>query len=149
MRIRLLIAALFACALLAAPASAAKPHRVADPTATANGLVTRFLTLVQTKNQAGLNAFLSPDFQIQRADGSRLGKAQYIANLPTITNQSYDNLVATAAGNNIVATYTVTSDQVVNGQPYRTSPAPRISVFERDPRRGWQLVAHGNFNAPA
>jgi hypothetical protein len=88
--------------------------------------------------------------QIQRADGTRGTKAEYLANLPTILGQHLeDGLVASYRDNTLVATYLFTSDQVVNGQPYRTQPAPRISVFQRDPKAGWQIVAHGNFNAPA
>jgi hypothetical protein len=36
----------------------------------------------------------------------------------------------------------------INGQQQSNDPAPRLSVFEKG-SKGWQIVAHANFNVPA
>ena len=45
------------------------PQR-ADPSGTAKRLVNRYFVLVADKDRAELRRFLSPGFQVQRADGS-------------------------------------------------------------------------------
>jgi hypothetical protein len=52
--------------------------QLANPTKTAKPLVNRFFVLVQNRDRDGLRRFLSPGFQIQRADGSGAGKRQYL-----------------------------------------------------------------------
>jgi hypothetical protein len=63
---------LTAAAVLVPAASAARPApRYANPTAAAKPLVVRFFTLIQQKDVAGLDRFLSPAFQVQRPTGRR------------------------------------------------------------------------------
>ena len=47
-------------------------------------LVNRFFSELKRHDVAGLRRFLSPAFQIQRADGSRVTKKQYLHNLPNV-----------------------------------------------------------------
>lgn len=130
-------------ALLAEPGGAT-PRR-SDPTSTATPLVTRFFTLVEHQDTKGLRQFLSPGFQIERADGSGANKADYLANLPTITSFSISNVTATQTGSVLVARYLATITGVVNGKAATPGPAPRISVFVRSGNT-WTIVAHANFN---
>ena len=47
-------------------------------------LVNRFFTDTRNHNFTDLRKFLSPAFQVQRADGSRQTKAQFLANFPVV-----------------------------------------------------------------
>jgi len=102
--------------------------------------------LIQHKDVAGLRSFLSPAFQVQRADGSALARDQYLTEpLPTVETFKITKLVATQAGSVLVARYLATVTGKVNGKPYTPGPAPRLSVFTWN-GSAWQLAAHANFN---
>jgi hypothetical protein len=136
-----------AIALAAVPAaSAARPApRLADPTPTARALVIRFFVLIRDKDTAGLERFLSPAFQVQRADGSHSDKAAYLKNLPHVERFYLTQLAATEAGGTLVVRYVARVTGHVNGKLYTPGPAPRLSVFDWNGER-WQLAAHANFN---
>jgi len=129
-------------ALVLAPSVSAGDTK---PTTNAGSLVNRFFTLLEHKDHAGLQRLLSPAFQVQRADGSGAGKKEYLANLATITKFQITKLTATHSGGVLVVRYLAEVTGLVNGKPYTPGPAPRLSVFDRT-RKGWQLVAHANFN---
>ena len=119
--------------------------RLANPAGTAKQLVNRFFVLLERKDRAGLRRFLSPAFQVQRADGSGGGKKEYLANLPTINRFDITRLHATRAGATLVVRYLAEVEGIVNGKAYKPGPAPRLSVFAWTGKR-WQLAAHANFN---
>jgi Domain of unknown function (DUF4440) len=119
--------------------------RLANPTSTGEHLVNRFFLLLAHKDRPGLQQFLSPAFQVQRADGSAAEKKEYLANLATINQFQITAVRATQAGATLVVRYLAKVEGVVNGKPYKPGPAPRLSVFAWNGRR-WQLVAHANFN---
>jgi hypothetical protein len=79
--------------------------RSANPTRTAQPLVHRFFVHIQNKDRVGLKRFLSPAFQLQRADGSGAGKRQYLANLPTINKFEITRLRATQARAAVIVRY--------------------------------------------
>jgi hypothetical protein len=143
-RVLAVAACLAALALPAASAAAPAPS-LANPTATGRSLVIRFFVLLQRKDKAGLETFLSPAFQVQRADGSSSGKADYLAALPTVNKFYLSKLSATQAGGTLVVRYLARVEGLVNGKPYTPGPAPRLSVFAWSGNR-WQLAAHANFN---
>jgi hypothetical protein len=119
---------------------------LSDPAATAAPLVDRFFTLLEKKDVAGLQSFLSPAFQVQRADGSAGTKADELKpGALTISSFSISNLGATQAGSALIVHYLVTARGSINGRPYAPGPAPRLSVFVWD-GSAWQLAAHANFN---
>jgi hypothetical protein len=120
------------------------PH-FAHPTHAARRLVVRFFASLERKDVAGLRRFLSPAFQVERADASGSGKAAYLKNLPTIEKFRIRHLHGTQAGRVLVARYRATVKGVVNGHPYTPGPAPRLSAFDWTGNR-WQLSAHANFN---
>jgi hypothetical protein len=124
--------------------SNAAPH-LENPTAAARPLVDRFFTLIQNKDAAGLEGFLSPAFQIERADGSGSAKSGYLAKLPTVTKFDITQLAATQQGAVLIVRYLATAEGLVNGKPYTPGPAPRLSVFVWN-GTAWQLAAHANFN---
>ena len=143
MRLIRLAAAVAALTLVATPAAGAK--RTATPEETARPLVVKFFKLVRDRDVAGLVTFLSPAFQVQRADGSGSGKAEYLERLPTVRKFTLTHFTATRAGATLVARYNATVEGLVNGKPYTPGPAPRLSVFHWNGKR-WQLIAHSNFN---
>ncbi len=128
-----------------AVASARPVPRLAHPTATAIPLVHRYLALLESKNRAGLELFLAPGFQIERADGSGDAKTAYLADLPTIENFTVSKVMATESNGALVVRYLAEVQGVANGKPYTPGPAPRLSVFSWNGTR-WQLAAHANFN---
>lgn len=140
----LLIAA--ACALvLAAAASASPAPRLANQNATAQVLATKFFSLLQHKDVAGLQAFLAPSFQVQRADGSADGKASYLKKLPTVVSFKLTRFVVSYANGALVARYLAKATGLIDGKRYTPGWAPRLSVFTWNGTR-WQLSAHANFN---
>ncbi|MGH3028616.1 MAG: nuclear transport factor 2 family protein, partial [Gaiellaceae bacterium] len=105
----------------------------------------KFFKLIQDRDVVGLVTFLSPAFQVQRADGSGTGKAEYLDRLAMVRKFRLSNLRATRAGTTLVVRYLATVEGLVNGKPYTPGPAPRLSVFHWTGKR-WQLAAHANFN---
>jgi hypothetical protein len=146
MRLRRLLVLVCALALPVVPAASARPApHLTNPTSTGRTLVIRFFVLIQHKDAGGLDRLLSPAFQVQRADGSSSGKAEYLKHLASIERFYLSNLVATEAGGTLVVRYLARVVGQVNGKPYTPGPAPRLTVFGWTGER-WQLVAHANFN---
>jgi ketosteroid isomerase-like protein len=137
------MSAVAALVLVAVPAAGAS--QAATPEETARPLVVKFFKLIRDRDVAGLVTFLSPAFQVQRADGSGAGKAEYLDRLPIVLKFTLANLKATRAGATLVVRYHATVEGLVNGKPYTPGPAPRLSVFHWTGKR-WQLAAHANFN---
>lgn len=130
--------------LSGATVSRPAPH-LAHPDAVALSLARRFFVLLEHRNVAGLDRFLSPAFQLQRADGSGDAKASYLHNLPDVESFRLTSVTATQAGSVLIARYLANVTGDVDGKPYTPGPAPRLSVFFWD-GSGWQLIAHSNFN---
>jgi Domain of unknown function (DUF4440) len=143
-RVRSLLLAL--CAAFVLLLGVASPG-TATTRSLGRSLVIRYFTDLERHDVGALRAFISPAFQIQRADGSRLGKSAYLKHLPTIISFKLRGLVATAKGDELVTTYEVAADEIVNGKQLHAGYAPRLSVFVKADKR-WQLLAHANFNAP-
>ena len=142
------IAALGAVPAINATAAPTSTPRDADVnTQKGTELVEKFFNLLKDQNAKGLEKFLSPAFQIQRADGSFLTKDEYLANPAKVESFEITNLQATKAGNVIVVRYDVIADVTIDGQQQSMDPAPRLSVFAKG-KKGYQLVAHANFNVP-
>jgi len=120
----------------------------AQPEVTGQRLADRYMTLLQKKDRAGLEEFLSPAFIIQRADGSSATKEQYLANLPEIREYVIRGVAARQDGPVLTVKWELVVDQTINGQTYKGDPAPRLSTFLWDGAE-WHLVAHANFNTPS
>ena len=106
---------------------AATPAEIARP------LVVRFFELIQDGDVVGLKTFLSPAFQVQRADGSGAGKTAYLKKLPTVRKFRITKLTATRAGSTLVARYHATVEGLVNGKPYTRAPLDRDWILARFP----------------
>lgn len=144
-----LTAVVVVAALAAAAASIAATQRPADhSTGLGARLVKRFFSEIKRHDVAGLRKFLSPAFQIQRADGSRLTKEQYLHNLPTVLSYRLRDLRTASTRTAVTVTYQAAAKEIINGKKFKSGFAPRLSVFFLGPR-GWQIVGHANFNTPA
>ena len=120
----------------------------ADPVAEASQQVSRFFALLKSRDVAGIAEFLSPAFQLQRADGTGSDKFNYVAIEPAdITSYEITELRATQDGDILVARYFADVVGTVNRRPYSPGPVPRLSVFVWNGVQ-WQLAAHANFNPP-
>ena len=98
-------------------------------------------------NVAGLGRFLSPAFHLQGADGGFLDKQDFLANPSKVASFELSNVKATRAGPVIVVRYDVAAVVTIDGVQQSRDPAPRLSIFAKG-TKGWQLVAHANFNVP-
>jgi hypothetical protein len=107
------------------------------------------MTLLQNQDTAGLDSFLAPAFQLQRADGSGAAKADYLTKLPTIKSFTLGpDVEAVQDGDLLTVRWQLETDEVANGQSLGLGEAPRLSTFVwRDGR--WQMLSHSNFNLPA
>ena len=147
--------ALVALGLLAASlastgavAAAATPTSSTATETRARNLADRFLKLLEAKDLNGLQRFLSPAFQLQRADGTYANKAEYLRKPAIVESHEIDNVRATRVDGIIVTRFDLVVDATIDGKPQSTAPAPRLAIFRKGPD-GWQLVAYANFNTPA
>jgi uncharacterized protein DUF4440 len=129
----------------AAPAGTSPAPSSEDAATVAQPLVNKLYQLLHDKDTAGLEAFLSPAFTLQRADGSSADKSDFIQRPADVIEFTVSGLTATQTGEVIVARYMADVVGTANGRPYSPGPAPRLSVFIWDGSQ-WQLVAHANFN---
>ena len=134
-------------ALNAIAAPNATPRDASATTQKGTELVEKFFDLIKDGDADGLAKFLSPAFQLQRADGSFVTKDEYVADPAKVESYEIDNLQATKAGNVIVVRYDVVADVTIDGVQQSQDPAPRLSVFAKG-KKGYQIVAHANFNVP-
>jgi hypothetical protein len=87
---------------------------------------------------------LAPELQVLRGDGKSHDKASYLAALPKYKSRPQtSDLKATSEVNSLVISYTISSDQTIEGQPV-AAVAPRLTVFRRKGSQ-WLVVAHSNF----
>jgi len=154
MRPLLALPLLLALLLIPSPSSAAEPtppvsaERSAKNDRLAKRLATRFFVLLKTEDAEGLATFLAPAFQIQRADGSWANRRQYLRNPAKVESYRIDRVVGTRSGDTLIARYWVVTSETIDGQQFAKAPAPRLSTFQLT-KRGWRLLSHANFNAPA
>ena len=121
--------------------------RLNSPVETGTELVNRYITLLQEKDVEGLRDFLSDAFMIQRADGSNSEKTAYLQNIPQIGEFTITDVSALQAADALIVRWSLTVDEVINGQTYSTEPAARLSTFVYQDG-DWRLSSHANFNAP-
>ena len=108
-------------------------------------LTNKYYALLQSKDIRGLREFLSPAFQLQRANGTGADRSEYLADLPTISDFAVSDLVTTRVGDTLVVRFVATVAGSVDGSGFTPGPAPRISTYVRNDGR-WRLVSHANFN---
>ena len=156
-RLRTAIVVLAAGLLLAVPIAGAQ----AAPRATAaqqaaneklgRQLVTRFWELLKAQDRDGLRVFLSPAFQLQRANGTGANRNQYIPAIGTsiiVLDYALSDFKVTRSGDVLVARFTAVATEEVGGQPYARPATPRLATFFFN-GSAWRMTSNANFNAPA
>ena len=118
-----------------------------DPNQTGSDLVNKYMTLLQQKDANGLKSFVSDAFIVQRADGSTSDKTAYLQSFPDVGQFTITNVSARQIENALVVRWDVSVHETVDGKPYDTTPAPRLSTFYYA-NGAWKLTSHANFNAP-
>lgn len=146
-RVVLFAASVAAAFLLLACGSDNDAPNLGQPNQTGRELTEQFIRLIQQKDVNGLQSFLSDAFILQRAEGQHYTKSEYLTRLPEIGQYTISDVQARQDGNALVVRWSFTVQQVIEGQPYRTDPAPRISTFIWADGR-WQMTSHANFNTP-
>lgn len=135
----------------AAPAERATAEQQAANLKLGTRLVTRFWDLLVAGDPDELRAFLSPAFQVQRANGSGQNRNQYLASIANsttvISDYALSKIKVTRAGGIVVVRYYSQTTQTISGTPYSTAAAPRIVTFVQTPS-GWRMTSNANFNAP-
>lgn len=147
-RIRLIGIALIMCCASAGASATSGAATATRRAQLGSRLVNRFFLELKHHDVAGLRHLLSPAFQIQRANGTRLTKAEYLHNLPDVIDYKLRDFHTTSTQRVIVVTYQARTDELTSGKKVESPYAPRLSAFTHS-ARGWQLAAHGNFNPPA
>lgn len=107
-----------------------------------------FFTAISAGDTAALDAVLSDAFQLVRADGSHATKDEYLANPASIDDFALTDFDVTRTGDTIVARFTGSVTETIDGQVYDRDPAPRFAVMVRNGDR-WQIVAQVNLSTPA
>jgi hypothetical protein len=146
---KLLLGAL-ATLMLVVPTAHAAPRPSSPEMAKRNVsdavLAGEFLRILKAKDQTALARFLSPDFLLQRPDGTYLTRDGYLANPARVDDYALSDVVGTRTGDVRVIRYTVTATQFIDGRQVQQDPVPRISTYVW--RGGaWRIVAHANFSA--
>jgi hypothetical protein len=146
-----LIAGAVVALLLATAASAQAAPRPSSPQMAHRNapdavLAAEFLRINQAGDGVALRRLLSPDFLLQRSDGTYLTKEQYLLRPSKIDAYELSDIVGTRTRGVRVIRYTLVATIEIDGKPISQDPAPRLSAFVW--RGGaWRLVAHSNFAA--
>ena len=90
---------------------------------------------------------LDPTFLIVRGSGSFAGCDDYLANLPDLRSFDLSDIEEVRSDTGVGLRMIVTADLTIDGEPFRTEPAPMLASFRWEDGR-WRLVAQGNVNLP-
>ncbi len=130
----------------AAQTSAAKSG-VLKGNPTNKRLATEFLRLLKNEDTDGLRRFLDPDFILQRQT-EYLNKQEYLADPSVVEAFKVRNVIVIRRGNVRVVRFEAETSQLINGEKVAGGWLNRLSTFVKT-KRGWRLLAHANFAAPA
>jgi hypothetical protein len=109
--------------------------------------VTRLFEGVLKKDGADLTKFLAPNFVLQRANGDGISRDAFIAELPDLSSYKLGAITGSAYGDTLTATYSASTELIVDGRKFPSTPNPFLSTFVRADGE-WHLVSHGNFAGP-
>lgn len=107
--------------------------------------LTRFFAAVASGDHDRIRAVVSPDYQIQRADGKGYTLQEYLSkSLPTVKSSPVmQDLVVTSFSNTMVTRYMLKVEETIQGKTAEYL-APRLTVFQRIDGK-WRVSAHANF----
>jgi ketosteroid isomerase-like protein len=109
-------------------------------------LISEFFDLLVAQDVEGLDEYLSPAFQLQRADGTHLDKEGYLEAPAQIEGYDLVDIEGTRDGDVRVIRSSFIAEGELDGEAIVEEPAPRLSTFVWNGER-WQLAAHANFTS--
>lgn len=124
---------------------------LSDPDETGRELAQRFLDILSGPNRSqALDEFLSPAFQLQRANGTFANRDEYLTDPAVVGNFAIlnDNFRALQDGPALTVRFSVDVQENAATGGASASKAERLAVFLRSDS-GWQLLAWSNFNTPS
>ena len=90
--------------------------------------------------------WIADGFQSVHQDGARNGEEEFtLLEGLNLGDYTLDNFQVTQNGDIIIATYSVSVHETIEGKVLPTAPAVRLSVFLKTDK-GWQWIAHANLN---
>lgn len=143
-KLALVVALMAAAALASAGGALAAFDAFHAFDATDMELVDAWIRVLQARDRAGLEELLSPQFLLTRADGTHVGKEEYLDNPAIVDEYVITNVVGRSLGNVRVVRYDLASIEWIDGVELTRDPVVRMSVFYWTGER-WQLLAHANF----
>ena len=107
-------------------------------------LVRKLFADMKSGNVTSIEAMISPAFQSAHQDGARDRdqEIELIRNLKMGTF-SLGDFKESREGDVLVVTYTVSTEETIDGNRLDREPARRLSVFQKT-EKGWLWVAHAN-----
>ena len=95
-------------------------------------------------NFEAIEAMMDPAFQSVHDDGAR-NKEQELKLIRNLHLGPYElsDIQVTESGETLLITYKASVEETLDGKPTNTKPAPRLSIFQKQPS-GWKWLAHAN-----
>jgi hypothetical protein len=112
-----------------------------SPTALGSDLVRHYFRMLESRDDAGLRQFLSPSFHAGGANGTTVGRAAYLANLPDVRSFTVSNVNGREYLGVLVVTYRLRLVERVGGASHQVGPERRLTVFAWQ-HGAWRLAAH-------
>jgi hypothetical protein len=100
----------------------------------------------KAKEWKAVESKIAEGFQSIHPDGprDRAGEISLIEKL-NLGEIALSNFKSTTNGDNIVVTYMISVQEMIDGKQLSRKPAPRLSVWKKG-THGWQWICHANLN---
>jgi len=100
----------------------------------------------KAKNWKEVESKIAEGFQSIHPDGARnrAGEISLIEKL-NLGEIAFSNFKSTTNGDNIVVTYMISVQEMIDGKQLSRKSAPRLSVWKKG-THGWQWICHANLN---
>lgn len=121
------------------------PDAGTDANATARKLVTKFFRLIKEQDRSGMGRFLDTAWMAQTGDGTGRDRKLFLDTMPNIETFTIANVNARMSGFLLVTRYQSKVKGDINGKPYSTDFAPRLSSFSFCTGE-WKMISQANFD---
>ncbi|MEW6053332.1 MAG: DUF4440 domain-containing protein [Nitrospirota bacterium] len=110
-------------------------------------LVRQLWVDMKTNNMESIEKKMGAGFQSIHQDGAR-NREQELSLIRELNLGEYilSEFKVTQNGEVVIATYSVSVEETIEGKRLSKKPAPRLSVFLKT-ESGWQWIAHANLKA--
>ena len=118
----------------------------------AKELLMTFWNQVKDADTKGLDASLDPSWQVARADGSFMDRAEFLVKVGNgqieLDAFKLGSMKITRHESSLVVRYMAAADYTIKGSRYKGTPAPYLASFIRRGGR-WFMTSQANFDLPA